>query len=74
MPDHDVIVGHVDSRMTRVKVEADVVSSPGEPRRLERLVIVDVLYRNHIDRRNQAIVAIETQERTDRKGLALDVK
>ena len=35
MPDHDVVVGHVDSWMTRVKVEADVVSSAREPRRVE---------------------------------------
>src|SRR3954453_8117539 len=73
MPDHDVVVGHVDSGMTRVKVEADVVSSAREPRRLEGLVILDVLYRDHINSRYQAIATIETQERTDRKGLALDV-
>ena len=35
MPNHDVVVRHVDSWMTRVKVEADVVSSAREPRRVE---------------------------------------
>jgi hypothetical protein len=35
MPDHDVVMRHVHSGVTRVKVEAEVVSSAREPRRLE---------------------------------------
>lgn len=43
VPDHEMVVRDVDSGMSRVEVDVDVVGRAGERRRLERLVIVDVL-------------------------------
>src|SRR5215469_5146889 len=35
MPDHNVVMRHVHSGVTRIEVEGDVVDSSGEPRRLQ---------------------------------------
>ena len=72
MPDHEMVMRHVDSRMAGVEVDADVVRSTSEARGFEGPVIVHVLYGNHVDGRYQAIGPIEAQERTERKRLGFD--
>src|SRR6185437_9872369 len=68
-----MIMRHVHSGVPGVEVDADVINPAGEAaRRLERLVIIDVLGRNHVEGRNHAIVAIETEVRPERHGVRLD--
>src|SRR5215469_17604388 len=35
MPDHNVVMRHIHSGVTRIEVDGDVVDSSGEPRRLQ---------------------------------------
>jgi hypothetical protein len=58
-----MIMGHGHSRMTGVAIEGDMIASAAEARKIEFLVVVDILNWDHVDSRDQPVVAIEREER-----------
>jgi hypothetical protein len=73
VPDDEMIMGHGHSRMTGVEIEGDMIASAAEARKIEFLVVVDILNWDHVDRRDQPVFAIERKERARRQRLGLDI-
>src|SRR5580704_2570456 len=73
VPDDEMIMGHGHSRMTGVEIEGDMIASAAEARKIEFLVVVDILNWDHVDSRDQSVFAIEREERATGKRLGLDI-
>src|SRR6202011_6301936 len=73
VPDDEMIMRHVHSRMTGVEIEGDMIASAAEARKIEFLVVVDILNWDHVDSRDQPVFAIEREERATGKRLGLDI-
>jgi hypothetical protein len=73
MPDDEMIMGHGHSRMTGVEIEGDMIASAAEARKIEFLVVIDILNWDHVDSRDQPVFAIEREERPTGQRLGLDI-
>ena len=73
MPDDEMIMGHGHSRMTGVEIEGGMIASAAETRKIEFLVVVDILNWDHVDSRDQPVFAIEREERPTGQRLGLDI-
>jgi hypothetical protein len=65
VPDDEMIMGHGHSGMTRVEIEADMIASAWkarnvcEARKIEILVVINILNRNHVNRCYEPVFAVE---------------
>lgn len=74
MPNVDVIVGLIESRMTGIEVDGYVVPLSGEAFKIESFSVLKVLDGEHVDRAAQSAFAIESTVWSVRERVGKNVK
>src|SRR3954470_10361486 len=75
VPQHDVVVRIGHARMTGIEIQAHVVNVPTRRGQIiERLLLRDVLQRDHVDRAYQLALMIVGQEGTGRQRAWVDIQ
>ena len=74
MPDHEVVVRHVDSGMATIVIERNVIAFLTDGLQIELFLIVDVLHRDHVDRADKPIPAVIGEKGPGWERLGLDVE
>lgn len=74
VPNVDVIMGLIESRMTGIEVDGYVVPLSGEAFKIESFSVLKVLDGEHVDRAAQSALAVESTVWSVRERVGLNVK